>query len=219
LFEFVTKRSVFDHFLNLGESPQEFGWLELQQGGLSGFLQRIEMSRVAEATGGKAFIHKVVDDTNELFVAQHDTSGRWGLMALDAFAEGAVGGSVDGQVNVLASCGQFDSVQNDELPARLSELGGVVAPRGIMVHTMAFYLEDAPSVYWKDRLRTLHAFADGAEWELLADIDAFEPRFSTRFATLSDADMFKLFRSSSVMKDLRVNAQGIVLLFAYRRVG
>ena len=63
----------------------------------------------------------------------------------------------------------------------------------------------------------LREYADSGQWELLTEETDFDLRFSSRLATLSDAAMFRLYQSSSVMKNLRKSAQGVVLMCAYRR--
>lgn len=219
LFEFVTKDAVFDYLTAVEETPTDIGWLHIQRAGLASFAQGIEMSRVGEVfSAGTPFVHRIVRDSNELFVVELLDNGGVRVSTLDPDAAGGVGLVDPGRVvNILVSCGQFDSLNNKDLGARLDHMGQAVAPRGIMVHAMPFYYEDEPSRYWIDRINFLREYADSGQWELLTEETDFDLRFSSRLATLSDAAMFRLYQSSSVMKNLRKSAQGVVLMCAYRR--
>ncbi len=218
MLEFVSKDTVFEHLAAVGHGGGEIGLMDIQQAGVAAAARGFEMSRVGLVAGPATQLYRHLPEDNEFFLIDVTEAGhRLSSLDLDdGVGKGAPTSEVS--VNVLLSCGQFDGVSNQELSNRLDALLEAVAPHGVMIHAMQFYLEDVPSGYWLERTAVLRSYADDTRCAFLSPVKSAPPVFSTRMATLSDGAMFRLFRSSEVMKQLRLSAQGAVLVFAYRRL-
>lgn len=216
MLEFVPKRVVFEYLESTAQDPLDIGLLTIQAAGIMACTQAIEMSRVAEAVTGKPALLKNFDRGNELLtldLSEPSPQLRPPGQTSSQSAQEAVA-----PVNLLVSCGQFDSVENAGLESALEQMLSFVKPGGLMFHGLAFYLEDSPSNYWIERVSRLREFADGKKCGLAGQDQIADLRLSTSHATLSDSVMFNLYRSSKVMKSLRVSAQAVALIVGYRRV-
>jgi hypothetical protein len=215
----VTKEMLFRLLDTQVDVPGSIGFKEIQLAGVAAFLSSLTMSRVGEVTDADPQIDRILSDDNEFYVIIPGAAESAGVVhVLDRGRSDAVGErDARGSVSVLVSMGHLDRVGNGDLLATMEQMLALVAPSGLMVHATSHYLEDRPSPYWTERIRLFRSFPEGRPCELLAGGDENRLGISSVLASLSDLDMYKLYRESGSMRDLRKDAQGVGLVVMYRK--
>ncbi|MCR9260202.1 MAG: hypothetical protein NXH95_10800 [Pseudomonadaceae bacterium] len=216
MLEIVPKRIVFEYLESANLDPNDISLPTIQAAGISACTAGTEMSRIAEVVSGEPIILETFDLGNEFLTLDlKESSPR-----LKPFNRGRKHSSFasDSPVNLLVSCGQFDSIDNAGLTNALERMLSFVRPGGLMFHGITLYVEDSPSAYWLERVAELRAFADRKNCALAGQDEVGDLTISMSHATLSDRAMFSLYRDSKAMKNLRISAQAVALIIGYRRI-
>lgn len=217
MIEFVTKKTVFDALSAANLSPAEITVVDIEAAGVGAAAAPLEMARIALAGPDNRLLSNALQDTNELYRLDNakEPGSAKGLAAGDAIT----GESLNGAFSAVLVIAALDGESNEALQGRLEALARLVRPGGLLVVGLQFYIEAEPGDYWRARHAKLKAFGESDSMTLIGRTAMDAPRFEPHLASASDANAFSLYRTSSVMKTLRMTGQNVGLVCGYRKVG
>lgn len=217
MLDFVRKAPVFKHLDEESGGAAGFGKATNQTVGVLGALSSVELCRVAQINPDRLDLLARLGDRNDCF-------------ALEGWPDAPKAESVDmsgarsakeahlGDYDAVFSVGAFDAVGNDQLSALVAASFGLVRRGGFVVHSFQFYLERQPTPYWTQRYRALVEFFARPDVAPLAADPPARLAFEPDMASTSDEQMFAWSKVSPGMRDLRLRAQNVALVFGARRV-
>lgn len=221
MISFVTKAMVFDYIDRNQKLPASLGLREIELAGVAALAGGIEMSRVGQVDDGDPQIDRLLKDDNEFYSVSlpDDKHPEGEVRHLDRRLSQSLG-AIDarGEVTSLISIGCMDGMENRDLHNELERMLSMVTAGGIFATATVHYLEDVPTGYWAERLQLFRSFPSGRPCHLLAETGSSSScRPSMALATLPDLDMYRLYRASKIMKNMRKIAQAVGLVVMYRR--